>query len=207
MPTPQHTDPKEMKVISYPCPICYKRKQSSQIRLQRNKVYFCNRCGSKLNKNQVEDKLRRISELEIAKIYIDEINKRYKKSYRDPVEGENPPDAISYDNQANELKIEVTKYGPTFWKQISSQDFISGPVDVIGWLIEGLKIKAEKQYEPNFRKDLVILLEGFLITDDYFESNETFFTDLDMNKSALAKLGFKEIWYVSRTRKRAYRIF
>lgn len=195
------------ETIAYPCPVCLKRKVNSLIQRSGNNLFFCRKCGSRMSERHIKEMLKKVSDLELAGIFIEEYNNRYKTSYSDPIEGADPPDAISYDDNGKELKIEITKYGPEFWEQILTKDSVSGSVDLIQWLIDGLRKKAEKQYEPKFRKELILILEGFLLPDDYFETNEKFFTDLESNKMELRKLGFKEIWYISRTKRRAYKVF
>lgn len=198
---------KKQKVIAYPCPICLKRNINSKIKRQENNSFLCGKCGSSLNERQVLNKLSRLHDLRIADIYIHEINSRFELDFKPAIEGTDPPDATSTDEKGVELKIEITKYAPNFWSELLSKGSISGDVNPIQWLLDALRKKMEKNYSPELKKDLVLLLEGNLIVDDYFKQNEVHFTSLSFNMNALKQVGFKEIWYVSVKTNRAFKIY
>ena len=198
---------KREKTVSYKCPVCLTKKQDSEIKRQADNLFFCQKCGSKISERHVNDKLAKLHDLRIANTYIEEKNIRLKSNFKPAIEGEDPPDAYSINNDGEELKMEITKYAPNFWSELLSKGTISGNVDPIQWLIEAIRVKAEKNYDENFRKDLVLLLEGNLIVDDYFEQNEVHFTSLTFNQTAFKKLGFREIWYVSLSRNKAFQIY
>lgn len=195
------------QTISYKCPVCFTRNKDSEIRRQADDLFFCTKCGSRLNERQVKNKLAVCHDLRIANIFIEERNKRFKSDFGPAVEGENPPDVISNDKNGGRIEIEITKYAPNFWSELLSKGSISGNVDPVQWLIDALRIKAKKGYDEGLKNKMILLLEGNVIVDNYFEQNEEHFTDLSFNRAAFQKLGFKEIWYVSLTIKRAFRIY
>jgi len=195
------------RTVSYPCPVCLKRDNKSEIRRREDGLFFCSKCGSKLNERQIKNKLSKLHDLRIASVYIKERNRRLGSSFRSPEEGDDPPDVISSDSGGDRLQIEICKYAPDFWAELLGKGTVSGAVDPIKWLIDALRVKVKKNYDVQYRKQLVLLLEGNVIADDFFEKNEKHFLELSFNKNALEKLGFKEVWYVSLTRSKAYQVY
>ena len=122
---------KKEKTVSYKCPICLTKKQKSEIKRQSDNLFFCSKCGSKLNERHVIGKLAQLHDLRIANTYIEEKNRRLKSNFKPAIVGEDPPDAYSISIDGEELKIEITKYAPNFWSELLSKGTISGNVDPI----------------------------------------------------------------------------
>ena len=160
-----------------------------------------------MSERSIRELYKKISELKIATVYIKERNKRLNADFGEPYEGGDPPDAISENGKGRKLSMEVVKFDPEFWGTLLKTGSHSGDVDRLQSLMETLKVKAAKEYDPKFRSKLVLLLQGNMLGDDYFEKYEKAFIEIPSNRRALERLGFKEIWYVSTKKERAFPIY
>ncbi len=66
------------RTVSYKCPICLEKNINSEIRRQKDDLFFCSGCGSRLNERQIEDRPTVCHDLRIANISVGERNKRLK---------------------------------------------------------------------------------------------------------------------------------
>lgn len=195
------------RTTSFPCPYCHKKGFESWVRLIPKGTFLCPKCGSNITEKQAKDEFKIISELKVAAIYVKEANSRFNETFEEPVHGENPPDATSKNKCDEILNIEITTFDPNSTGKLLKNKFIEGVVDPLKSLIETILKKRDKMYDPEFKKKLVLLLDGDAISDEYFEDYEKNFSDLVGNRNSLKNLGFKEIWYITNAKGRAYKIY
>lgn len=153
-------------------------------------------------------------ELAVAKAFVDYYNSNFGKDFVKPVLGEDPPDCISYSasDPKTTLKMEVMKSSPDETASLNKTHFYEITLS-LNEMSDQLKelaqdVKRRKAYEPNFSRELVLLLEQATI---HFGSDDKdmvwYLKELRTQgvQKQFADLGYKEIWYV--TPKKSYKFY
>lgn len=199
------------KTTQLPCPRCISQQVITEgpkiwmSRIDRD-TFLCPKCGSSLTEPQIKSALKRKSEVHTAQVLVNHINTTGSESFGDPVEGDDPPDAESQNSAGDKLLMEVVNFDPEYVAELEKYDFTSGNVNPLKSLLETLMVKVRKNYDPNFRKELILVLEGNIIADDYFRDHEQDFVQ-PSEAQKMKDLGFKRIWYVSDFKNAAYKIY